>query len=554
MNGVAGDGSIPVTASTFIGTDLTAHHPVGIEYDASIIKNFDIGSRGMELKTVPDAPLKLYEYGGKKYVECSSCHDPHKENSKFLRVDTGANHAQNVVTTCTSCHVKDNWVGSIHQTATATYTDAGVLADYGTSKVSDLGCINCHTPHNGEGTQYLTRKVQAYTCFQGASADVSGAACHGTGGAKDIETVLNRTYVHPVIAGSDPANNQHTNLDVLYGTGVNDPSGAAGIAWDTNKHVMCMDCHNQHEAQAGTHVTDGSWYGAPGTSTNAVSNVLKGVPGIEPSWPIEWTQPITFSTLKSADKEYQICLKCHSYWGLGSATGGVNDAGYVSQSDNVTPLTDVAWEMNINNKSAHPVVTAQINRTGSYSPKELDATQLLTPWKENPGLNVMYCSDCHGADNELSGDPKGPHGSDLRFLLKGVNQYWPYGPDGVLYDLDDISAGTTGIFCANCHDLNVPHEDWGSFMASQNFNCVACHVAVPHGSPISRMLGYTNFPSPYNYYDPLAGSFSLHINGFRKNGVTDINRGDMNGDGSCNARPCHYDDSANGAYDVNPYP
>lgn len=387
MDGVEGDGTIPSTAAGFIGTDLTMHHPIGIEYDATVSKNFGVGSRSMELKATPDAPIKLFEYGGKKYVECSSCHDPHKEGSTtesnmFLHVDSGANHGQNVFTTCTSCHEKTDWVGSVHESppvGTPDYTDADVIAKYGTAKVEDLGCANCHTPHNAEGIPYINRKTLGNTCFQGASSDIPGAACHGVGGAKDIESVLSRAYAHPVLASSNPADPKHTNLDTLYGTGNLDPLGIEGMNWDTNKHAVCMDCHNPHRAKAGTHVEEGSWYAPAGTSTNLVSNVLIGVPGIEPTWPTEWTQPTTFTTLESSTKEYQICFKCHSYWGLGLATGGVNDSGYVSPSDGTTPLTDVAWDMNINNKSGHPVVINQLARTGSYAPKELDTTQLWSP-------------------------------------------------------------------------------------------------------------------------------------------------------------------------------
>ncbi|MDQ1337291.1 MAG: hypothetical protein QG617_258, partial [Campylobacterota bacterium] len=145
----------------YIGTDLSVHHPVGIQYSTTPTVSFGVGTRNMELKATPDSPIKLYDYSGTKYVECSSCHDPHKENAKFLHVDSGANHAQNAVTTCTACHSKDNWTGSIHQTATATYSDAAVTTKYGTNIVSDLGCINCHTPHNGEGKPYLLRQTQA---------------------------------------------------------------------------------------------------------------------------------------------------------------------------------------------------------------------------------------------------------------------------------------------------------------------------------------------------------------------------------------------------------
>lgn len=551
------DGTLPL-----FGSDLRNHHPIGIEYDPTPTKNFDVGTRPMELKATPTAPVKLFEYDGKKYVECSSCHDPHKENSKFLHVDSGANHGQNFLNTCTSCHEKTDWTGSVHQNppGTPTYTDPALIARYGTDKVSDMGCANCHTPHNAEGVPYINRKTLGNTCFQGASSDIPGAACHGVGGAKDIESVLSRSYAHPVISSSDPADPKHTNLDALYGTGNLDPLGIEGMNWDTNKHAVCMDCHNPHRAQAGTHVPAGQWYPDAGTSTNAVSNVLKGVPGIEPTWPTEWTQPTTFTTMESATKEYQICFKCHSYWGIGSATNGINDGGHVSPSDGVTPLTDVAWEMNINNKSGHPVVINQLNRTGSYAPKELLDVQLLEPWKSNPGLNTMYCSDCHGADNELGGDPKGPHGSDLKYLLKGENQYWPYNANGNLYTMDDIGIagidpGDDGVFCKNCHDIAYPHTIWLQKMAGKGFTCITCHVAVPHGSPVSRLLGYNTFPAPYNY-----GGNSLALYGYRKIDVANPSNKDAhslfdNGTFKCSGGTCHTtDDSANGTYDANVMP
>lgn len=556
MVGVDLDGTIIDTSTAFIGTDLSHHHPVGAVYDPTISKAFGVGTRTSELKATPDAPIKLFEYAGYsgKYVECSSCHDPHKDNSKFLHYDGGANHAANFVGTCTSCHEKTSWSGSVHQSppGTPTYTDAELIAKYGTGAVGELGCANCHVPHNGQGVGYLNRQVLEQTCFQGAASTEGGAKCHGVGGAKDIKSILSRNYTHPVLAEDNLPGTQHTNLDALHGTGNLDPLGIDGMEWATNKHAVCMDCHNPHRARAGTHIVDGSWYGAPGTSTNLVSNVLQGVPGIEPTWPTAWTQPTTFTTMESSEKEYQICFKCHSYWGIGVAVKGINTGGYVSPSDGVTPLTDVAWEMNINNKSGHPVVINQLGRTGSYVPKELNTVQLLTPWMENPGLNSMYCSDCHGADNELGGDPKGPHGSNLKFILKGENQYWPKKPDGVtLYTIADIgNAGDTGVLCKNCHDIKHPHDKWTSYMSRAAIPCVQCHVAIPHGSPVSRLIGYNTFPAPYNY-----GGTSLKMTGWKKGfyNAADVGtRGNAYSPDCGGGGMCH--NTNNGGYDQNLMP
>ena len=565
---VDASGNIPEASSTSFGADLSNHHPVGIVYDPTAELPIASGStvgfsdavRGTELRTTldPTAKVKLFEYASYsgKYVECSSCHDPHKDNTKFLHEDSSATHAVNVVNTCISCHNKTGWTDSVHQSATQTasrtYSDLGVLADYGTASISDLGCANCHTPHNAESTGYLNRKVQASTCYQGAASSVDGANCHGVGGAKDIESIVAKAYSHPVDDAT--TTEKHTNLDVLYGTGVA-PDDALGIAWATNQHAVCMDCHNPHQAKQGTHITDGSWYGTPSVDGNRVSNALTGVTGVEPTWP-------------GSEFEYQICLKCHSYWGVGSSLDGATS--YTSKSGAI--LTDVAWEMNINNKSGHPVVFPQDNRAGSDTPRALLGEQMIAPWITGVGQQAIYCSDCHGNDTEVNGDPKGPHGSAQKYLLKGINQYWPLKPDGVtLYTMDDIAQdGTvdpalddTGVMCKNCHDIRKPHTEWWNKMAGKGYQCVECHVVVPHGSPVSRLIGYYNFPEPYNYTDG-AGISYLKLTGFRKDPTRTVDELDVwmdkgiTGDNTCDGMTCHRtnDEVTNGgqAYDINPYP
>jgi len=517
MVGTDGDGTIPATSTGFLGTDLSVHHPVGVEYNSAVTKNFDIGTRSSELKVVPDAPIKLFSYGGKKYVECSSCHDPHKDNSKFLRIDSGGNHAKNIRDTCLACHDKsggDPWP-TTHQVIGMPYTDPNVLNKFGSSNPSDFFCVNCHTPHNGDG-DYLLRNVEQQTCFQGAASSPELSSCHGTGsvGGVDIESVLNRSYAHPV----NTTDGVHSNLDVFYGTGhTRFPAGSKGVSWDDSKHAECVDCHNPHRLGSNTHVPKGQWY--PTTPTNTVSDVLRNVTGVEPSWTPRGTQPTAFTTLESAEKEYQICLKCHSYWGVGSAPNGVSGHFLINEG---IYATDQAWEFNPNNRSGHPVVMPLNSRPGSTEPKALPANQLLAPWNTSPGFTSMYCSDCHGADNELGGDPRGPHGSNMKFMLKGVNKYWPANPAGSLYRVRDIfEGGDTDLFCNNCHDLTQARVH--QFKAGQvagwtnvpetlkNTTCVSCHVAVPHGSTLSRLIGYESFPEPYNF-----GGNSLKLQGYVK--------------------------------------
>ncbi|WP_295021449.1 cytochrome c3 family protein [Sulfurimonas sp.] len=560
MSGVNPDGTMLSSAAGYVGTDLRGHHPVGIEYNHTVTKNFGSGTRGIELLVTPGAAIKLYTYSGKQYVECSSCHDPHTETKKFLRYSAGGSHGANVYGTCTSCHDKANWATGAHATVTNSYTDATVNAAYETSTVSSLGCVNCHKPHNGEGKPYLLRKVEENTCFQGAgSGTTSTVPCHGTGGAKDIQTSLQRMYSHP----TDLISGQHSNLDVLYGTGVVSDGGGA-ITWNTNKHAECTDCHNPHQAKAGSHIDppDGVNTMYPSAPTNLISKSgpLRGAIGVEPTWPATgWTQPTSFTTLESATYEYQVCLKCHSQWALGSSATPVSSQTITKTGE---PATDQAWEFNPKNKSAHPIVMSHeaMKIYGGNAAKNpaaegryadsLTSAYLKTPWSNNPGNNTMYCSDCHGADEQTS-DPRGPHGSSYKYMLKGRGNYWPYKPNGQLWGIDDTTVDNPDLFCQNCHrteavQVHVFKSDRTRF---NNMLCVNCHAGIPHGSKISRLMAYAVMPHPYNF------NGNAKMKGFRALGAANYvttNRGKgnhwTNDTTTCS---CH-GTAVGGAYDVYP--
>jgi predicted CxxxxCH...CXXCH cytochrome family protein len=253
----------------------------------------------------------------------------------------------------------------------------------------------------------------------------------------------------------------------------------------------------------------------------------------------------TFTLLPEATKEYQICFKCHSYYGLQDADG-ITD--YTTPSGAI--MTDQAMEFNPKNYSLHPVTVGLsdtgVRGTGSdapYDPLSLTADQMSSPWATNVGEQTMYCSDCHGTNDENAGDPKGPHASSYKYMLKGPNKYWPTKSDGTtLWELNDItSTGPADLFCRNCHIIrdssgwknNVHSVSMGMGGGHQNMTCVECHVAVPHGSKRSRFIGYgvnaTNpDPSPYNY-----NGNSLKVTGFRKADTPTTYVGKGMGDKNC---------------------
>jgi predicted CXXCH cytochrome family protein len=467
--------TMPAGAAGNLGTSLTNDHPVGYIYDNT--KDPELVARAWPW----GPPVRLDPDAGSGTLECHTCHDPHNnEHTKFLRMDnTGA-------ALCTYCHNKTGWADAIHKTSTQSVTPPSAAA----TTIGEWACRNCHTSHGGGGTPYLQTRSEENTCYE--------SACHGstaTGSStKNIEREASKLYAHPV----NTVTGKHRNPDTPASLSV------------PNRHAECQDCHNAHRAKKGLHTP----------LSNTLSDVLAGATGVEPGPAALWTQPTTFTAMAPALKEGQICFKCHSYAGLGTAPGGVSQI--VGPSGQ--PITDQAMEFNPANRSAHPVQVPTSQQSGAAAPRSLTADQMKAPWTAT-GTQTMYCSDCHGNDQPTSATvAQGPHGADSRFMLTGRGTFWPANRSGVLWSLNDIRANLnswqTDLFCANCHTLysggrfsNNAHD--ASEHQDASVRCITCHVAVPHGAERSRLIGYASDPAPYNYSG--TGTYDrLVITGFMK--------------------------------------
>ena len=474
-----------MAASAVIGTDLSKHHPVLYDVKPGAGPPSQPGT-DPEIQLPPTGdPVKVY--GTTNRVECTSCHEPHDNTfGKFL-VKSNANAAL-----CTTCHQKTGWASSAHALSNAVYT----APDGTQTTVGEYSCRICHVSHGASGAQaYILRGAEEGTCYQ----------CHGSPslpGAANIKNQFVKSSRHPV----ETAAGVHVNPE-LDGSNL-------GLG---KRHSECWDCHSPHRATAGTHSSPG----------NAIGGALLGAWGVEPNYAgtaaLQAANAYTRLVFNDTSnyKEYQLCLKCHSYY----AYGITPPAGY----------TDQSAEYNPNNRSAHPVRDAANARSGGVAPKALAAAQLSAPWNtaSKVGNQAMTCSDCHGSD--VASDPKGPHGSASQYLLSGPRRYWPKNASGALWSLDDVANNKNGwssnLFCVNCHPMYSNGTWTNNVHARSNhqrsgITCVACHVVVPHGAKRSRLIGYASDPAPYNYSG--GGTYDkLVITGFRKasspNGYSDNN-------------------------------
>jgi predicted CXXCH cytochrome family protein len=266
-----------------LGTDLSDDHPISFNYTATL------ASQRGELVN-PSTLTGAVRLDSAGRLQCTSCHNAHDDTyGKFLVM------ANTRSALCQTCHTKNNWSTSAHNTSNATWN--GVSPDpWPTSTlttVSANACQNCHKPHTAGGRQRL---------LNFAAEESNCSSCHNAHVAqKDIMNEFNKFSRHPITST----------------TGVHTPNEPAVVS---SRHVECYDCHNPHAARAGTGTLPGP---------------LTGVRGVN----------ISGSAVNPVTREYEICFRCHA--------DSTNKPA--PRTTRQIAQTNVRLEFNTANPSYHPV-------------------------------------------------------------------------------------------------------------------------------------------------------------------------------------------------------
>lgn len=110
--------TLPPSASSYLGTDLSGHHPISIEMNAELVSDKQnqcndgkvtfrlcMPRQGQPVRLMPTDNAYRSSGGSRMGVQCTSCHDPHNDpappNSVFLKVGDANNTDQ----LCMTCHV-----------------------------------------------------------------------------------------------------------------------------------------------------------------------------------------------------------------------------------------------------------------------------------------------------------------------------------------------------------------------------------------------------------------------------------------------------------------
>jgi predicted CXXCH cytochrome family protein len=233
---------------------LTNDHPVSFVYNSAL------ATADGQLKdpTAITPPVALKS--GK--VQCTSCHDPHKNIYSDFLVATSANS-----NLCNSCHQRTYWTASTHSTSTKTWNgtapDPWPYTAPTMVTVAQNACESCHNPHNsGSNVSLLKYQAEESNCLD----------CHnGNVAAKNISAQFAKSYKHNIT--------NYTNIHVT--------NEAAQV---TSMHVECVDCHNPHATKVAT------------ATAPAVNGFLTGVKGINQAG----------TPVNPAVNAYEVCYRCHA--------------------------------------------------------------------------------------------------------------------------------------------------------------------------------------------------------------------------------------------------
>jgi predicted CXXCH cytochrome family protein len=273
---------------TNLGTDLSDDHPVSFYYTSGLAASdgqlADPGALPAEIRLGPAGEL-----------ECTACHDPHKNTFGDFLVKPNE-----FAGLCTSCHVMDGWAASAHRLSEASVRDASI-GDWPYQTVAENACRACHRPHSAGGHERLMiAEAEEDNCLSCHDGGVAGA---------NIRAELDKFSAH----------------DPRLETGVHDPLEGPFI---DRAHVECADCHNAHAVTAPV---------AP-AGYQPIGATLAEMPGVTSGG----------AHTDRARFEYEVCYRCH-----GDSTTTMNRR--IGRQSDVTSLRLAFLPTN---PSYHPVVAA----------------------------------------------------------------------------------------------------------------------------------------------------------------------------------------------------
>lgn len=442
-------------------------------------------------------PAFNYATDAAKRATCVNCHDPHgwpdarTTNAKYakLLVDDPSN-------LCLACHDANGQVDTTGGNQAVPDVQAEITKATSRHPIErtsgrTVACVDCHNPHKA----------------------MAGSHAYSTTATSGRNLILNGSTVQSgPLMGAD-------GIAPTWGGAWTTTSTYAAKAPATYEYEVCFKCHTSYDSYGATR--PGGITNFYNTGTAKFTNGNKAVTGTGTTWTAIMAGMYIQKSITSP--AYKIASATATSITLATPYAGPTDASAAAYTI-TREETDLAQEFNPANKSYHPVAKGL---TGGGS-SALTAAQMSAPWKTNLGTQTMMCSDCHNTDGTAA---QGPHGSAVGFMLRGPNTYWPTNSSGALYNLGNKNTTTaflSGLFCLNCHPMfvggsynqtnwsnNKVHFEHSGNQGTMNLACVGCHIQIPHGGKVSRLIATKTSGLPARYAG-LGNPSNVKVSAFKK--------------------------------------
>ncbi|WP_343036058.1 cytochrome c3 family protein [Aromatoleum toluvorans] len=520
-----------------LGIDLRNDHPISFTFNDTLaaadgeLRRMDaqqrhppasgtvIGIRSSGYK--PLLPLQPTGTAGAGQVQCTTCHDPHLDVSKFLRLNrfqtaNPAGGAFNAASDqiCLGCHDKlgTAWSQSSHASQTigdeVYKLDAANRREFPTTtQVWQAACLNCHDTHTVQGARRLLREGVSGTpvgtgvgsFMPGSTAAPSSASaientcyqCHSpaaesiigtaTGAVPNIKSDFSTANKHMPITTTEQKSGVETH-DIKDHNFVEDRTLLGQIDVN-NRHAECTDCHNPHRVTRNSvfNLTgvDQRTHVPGGANGNIASGALRGAFGVEPVYalrsffalPNSYTEKVgdggqgaaTAVTSTWVTREYQVCLKCHS--------------DYAYPDDNVYPSGLKRPELGAPGTTSGSAVTERNNYTRYTNQAREFQAPLAHQGAPGPLGSDAGAGAAYNTGNHRSWHPV------INSTGRTVSQRNNMNANAWLAPWN-ASVGTNTMHCTDCH---------GNATAANTITPTSPNPWGPHGSTNNFLL-----KGPYN--------------------------------------------------------
>lgn len=349
-------------------------------------------------------------------------------------------------------------------------------------------CAKCHRTHSAQSQLLRNLTGEEQVCY----------TCHKSGGIG--------TDVQSAFTGNPNTSSRYFSHPVGATVNIHLPEENLGASFGgVNRHVECEDCHAPHSTARSN--TPGS------VVVPSIQQEMFNSSGVNPIWVATGTPADIIWTFK-ADREYQVCMKCHSSFsnlpsyvpdGYGWTESSL-DLGFItnglakltsSNPAQVNDSRDMAKEFNPYQVSFHPVAALGRNQS-------MPAGSFVPGWSQS---SLLYCTDCHQNASAPTGGT-GPHGSPQLHLLDGSSQYitrTSNNQSGLIHSVGEI--------CFKCHQYNT-YANSANPVSTTHFrdgstnlhglhefvSCYTCHDS--HGSEREHLINFDlSVVSPYTGYN-----------------------------------------------------